>query len=222
MTRAPYMPSKLAQLAAWAANVDGNLSTYAAAIGIGTVALASIANANTAFQTAYSVSTAPSSRTPDTVQATKDAALAYKQLIRPIIQQAKRDPDYNDVTAAALGWPLITNTRTPVISIDYAPEMIITNNTQKQCTVSMNDPTRPLSRAKPTGVIGYEVQIASKAAGASAFTEFGSFQTSTRPTDTFDFGDYNTGTQIKLRVRYLLRRGPVGPWSSEIETAVAL
>ena len=210
-----YLPQKLSTFRTWALNfatlIQGSPPTYGLVAGDS----ATITTAVDTFDAAYTISTAPATRTPVTVQATIDARNAAVQVIRSYARIILANAGVADSDKTALGLHLRDPVNTPVPAPSTAPIVAVVGATPGVLTCTSRDSmSSPGVKAKPFGATQLQVfaQFGTVAPVSPAATPFrGVF---TKTPFALDTSPGTPGQTAFIYARWVNQKGQVGPWSA--------
>jgi hypothetical protein len=209
--------------AAWLANFAVVATASPATYGFSAGDVTAIGNANTAFQNAYAVSSAPETRTSPTIAATNTARANAEYVVRPFAVAVSLSRSITDEQKSTLGVTIRSAIPTPVPAPVDAPTNAIVRAIPGQVTLQTRVPGSS-GKAKPAGCIGVEVWKVAGVAPAvdPASTTFAFMATKSPFNLTITEGE--KGKTVTIFTRYTTRSGPggvaqTGPWSAPLTFA---
>lgn len=215
-----YIPSKDADLDAWATNFSVLVQANFAAYGILEAQADAVEVVQEAFTAALVLATNPATRTTPTV-ADKDAAkVAMLAYIRPVAQQINNRPATTDEQRADLGLTIRDASPTPVPAPVTTPILGIVAGLNLSHVLRYSDEATPAARKKPFGAIQIEIWRAvgtEPPAGPDACGFVGAF---TKNPIALEYADGDGGKLATIYGRWVTRRGLVGPWSLPVSMTV--
>jgi hypothetical protein len=116
-----------------------------------------LAALNTAFQTAYTASTEPTTRTSVTIAATDTARVNALAVVRPLAVQCSLNAGVSDGNKTALGVTVRKTTPTPIPAPTTSPTLSLVAAIHNQHTLTYRDQATPTSKAKPFGAVALEL-----------------------------------------------------------------
>lgn len=217
----PYIPPRDADYLNWLASFSTLITASPGTYGLVAGDAVAIAAQNTAFSAAYALGGgtyhAPvnaATKTPTTTQAKNDAKANSLAIIRPYAQQIANNAGVSSANKIALGLNPRTTPPAPIGAPASFPIVGVRSGSPLTITMQWQDSTIGAGKSKPFGAIQAEVRAEASAtpivtADAIAFN---SLQTKSPLTLVFD-GSVG-GEQCYYAVRWVTRRGLVGPWSA--------
>jgi hypothetical protein len=213
----PYLPSLQVPLGDWAQNFEDLITAAPGDYNLVAGDAVIIAAATNAYIAALALAINPATRTPVAV-ADKDAERANMlAVVRPYAVTIAGDPSVSVALKTGVG---VTNrstlrTRNSVVAIGLALSAlrIPTGGIQFRGT----DPATPLTKSRPLGALGWELQVRESAAGVAPFTTIFSV-VATKPIIQWVPNPLPPG-ELDARARWVgasLNGGApnVGPWSA--------
>lgn len=217
---ASYIPTRNADLLAWLANFSTLITATPLAYGLQTSDATTIAAENSAYSTAYTLATDPSTRTRATVAGFSAAKAHALSIVRPYAQQIANNLGVTNEQKASLGLTVRDTSRTPVPPPTTQPVLSIAFAQHLQMTLRFADVTTPTSRAKPAGVT---TMVLAKYVGVAVATDpesanLDSLVTVQPVNVAFDSGDQ--GKICTFFARWANRKGQLGPWSAGVHMTI--
>jgi hypothetical protein len=169
----PYIPTQQAKLVNWAENFQSLVVANPSVYGLQPADAATINSYITAFTAAYAISnkSSPSTRTPASITNTNNTQAAMLGIVRTYAQQIKVNQGVTSENKQALGLNVSSASRTPIPVPSTAPVIAIVGSTPLTFTMTIKDPTAPVSNRK-------------KAVGARFYTIFYTLLATTAPPPT--------------------------------------
>jgi hypothetical protein len=216
-----YLPQALAAFSTWIANFAALITAAPGTYGLVAADAATIQTANDAFQTAYTMSTAPTTRSPTTVQATVTARNTAVQVVRAYGRLILANAGVSDDDKVALGLHIRDAVNTPVPAPLTNPIIGVLGAQPGQLTVTYKDSAAaPKVKAKPFGATACQlfVQFGIVAPVSPAATPF--YGVATKTPFPINCPAGSAGQNAYIYARWITQRGLVGPWSPLAVTAV--
>jgi len=214
----PYIPSPDGLAADWSDNFSALITANPGDYGLIAGDAVAIAAATDPYRAALTVATEPTTRTPVAVAA-KDAARATMEAVaRPYAVQISADASISGALKTGVGVTnrITTKTRNAVAGIqgNGISSLLGGNLIRFEC----RNPATPLSKKRPLGAVGWELQVQQQDAESSSIWEDALHLVVTRPEFVWDKGSA-AAPAWRFRVRWvgkLLEGGAenVGPWDA--------
>jgi hypothetical protein len=218
----PYIPAKLSDLALWSANFAALIVAAPTTYGLVAADATTISGVNSTFQTAYTASIGPATRTPTTVQTRIDATVALLATVRPYAQQVANNAGVSDANKIALGLNPRTTTPTKITTPATNPVLTIDQALTLQHVVRYRDQlASPTVKSKPYGVV--QVQIFAMTS-ATAITDPAAIAYKTATTKSpviISWDASEAGKKAYYTARWITRTGLVGPFAPIVSFTVA-
>lgn len=208
-----YIPAKQGNFAAFAANFNTLIAENPAYYGISSVDAAALTTNYNAFNAAYAVATAPSTKTKDTVAAKNAAQANLTAMIRNMAMTIQASAGISNDDKAALGLTIRKATPTPVPVPTSNPILGWIGGTPGQATLSIADSNTPTKKAKPPLVQSCQLflQVAGTVpVNVDTMQLAGTF---TKATAVLSLPSGAAGKTCYLFGRWITRTGLVGPLS---------
>ena len=183
---------------------------------------AAVAAAFATFDAALAISTAPSTRTPVTVQDTQTARNNLSVLSRSYAAIIRNNQGVADSDKVALGLVLRNPHPTPIPAPGTAPVLGLVGLTPGVMTLTFRDTGSSVkSRARPAGVMGLELHclFGTVAPATPAATPF--LEIHTRSPFAVNVPSGSVGSHAWMYGRWLNAKGEYGPWSALLDTPTA-
>lgn len=216
-----YLPQPLPAFAIWFANFAALLTINPPLYGITAPDAATVQTAADDFATAYAISTAPTTRSPTTVQTTITARNTGVQIIRTYARQILANAGVADADKVALGLHLRDPVNTPVPAPLTNPVLVLIGATPGQLTLRYYDSALgALVKAKPFGATQCQLYaafgtVAPVTPGATPFRAV-----FTKTPFALDTSDGTPGQFAYMYARWVTQRGLVGPWSPLLTSVI--
>lgn len=220
-----YIPARLADFALWLDNFATTIAVDPTDYGLLAGDSTAISAQNTAFQTAFGISSDPMTRTTATIATTNGARLAAEAVCRPYAMRINANQTVTDAQRVALGLTVRTVVPTPIPAPATSPALMLEAATPGRHTLQVRDSATPTSKRKPFGVVGLELWVAvgtvpavSPAAGAFR-------QISTKTPFAVTHSNADAGKTATYFGRWVNRSGPsgiaaAGPWSAPLAVVI--
>jgi len=209
----PYIPGTDSAFRDWLLNFSTLITADPTKYGLDAADATVIAGHYTAFNDAYTLVQAPSTRTSTTV-AQKDSARASAEAsVRVYAQMIKANAGVNNEDKVALGVHVDDATPTPVPTPTTAPALMIVSANSGVHQLRYADETTPASRRKPDGAIQMQLSMtvgASPATDPETGSLVGLF---TKQPVLVNLDPADAGLTATYFARWVTRTGLFGPWS---------
>jgi len=215
-----YIPAKLADLDAWAANFDAQCSASGLGFGLTAPQQAAIGAAAAAFHSSYVNCSTPATRTPVEValQATNKAA--FVSLAQQLAMILQASPLMTDMDRATYGITVPKSTRTPVPVPTAIPDLSINSISSGHITLRAKT-LGQVGNAKPAGSIACRVYRSSGATAPTTITGMTYLGDMTARFFDDELTGVAPGTQVWYAAVFATRTNKVGPMSSVITCNVS-
>lgn len=225
---APYIPARDVDLVPWATNFADLITADPGLYGLDSTIAATIQAAVDAFDSAYTIATNPSTRTPVTVAAKDTAKQAMLPIVRTYASQIRINPGVADADKIALGLNLPNNNPSPIPAPATAPVLTITSAIPLRAVVKFRDEVAsPTSRAKAPNAIGCEIWLGIDSIPLTDPNDCQYYGSAVKVPFAIDFDPSAVGKTFTLFGRWVNRAGSVGnnfaltgPWSSAVGQTV--
>lgn len=218
----PYIPTRDADLADWAANFSTKASAAPGTYGLIAADATAIAAAVATFQTAFMVAIAPATRTPVSVAAKDVAKIGMLDVVRPYAVQISMNAGVLPSDKIAIGVNPRTSGLTPVTAPTSAPVLSLIGATFLQHLLRYRDESAPsTSRAKPTNVTQLQLFGAVSATVVSDPSTLPLLGVFTKVPVTVTWDASARAKTAYYAARWQTRTGLVGPWSDVVPIVVA-
>lgn len=215
-----YIPAKIADFALWLDNFADLIAATPVAFGLTAPDAVAISAENTTFQTAFSVSTTPATRTSATVAATKGARESAVAICRPFAMRINANQSVSDLQRVELGLTVRTVVPTPVPPPSTTPVLSLRGAIANQFTLDFRDSANPDPKAKPQNVLSCEVVMAIGVAAAVDPNVLPTAMVVTKTPFALPLPNGSAGKIVTLFARWRNRSGAggvsaAGPWSPQ-------
>lgn len=218
---APYIPSKNANLIAWAANFATLIAANPATYGLMSGDAATISGTNTALAAAYALITSPSTKTAQTVSAYNTEKVMALATFRPYAQTISLNAGVSTANKTAVGVNPRTSTPLPITAPTTAPVLTAQSTSTAGTIIRYRDATAsPSVKSKPYGVIGLQLFAMASTTAITDPTLLPLIGQYTKSPLTVAMGSGAAGKTVYFAARWITRKGLVGPWSSIINYIV--
>lgn len=155
----PYMPAKDSLLGPWSDTFSTTLTAAPTDYGLVAGDAVAVAAVVTPWLAALGVATTPATRTPVSIAAKDDARAAMEVVVRPYAVQISQNPSVSNELKTTIGVTprITTRTRNSVVAAPITSDFgfLIAGSVEFRAT----NPDTPLSKARPLGALGWEIQI---------------------------------------------------------------
>lgn len=217
---APYIPTKDALLVPWEANFSTLITANPPLYGLVTGDAVAIAAAYSAYNSSYTLSIDPSTRTKVTVNAKNIARNSSLVTMRGYAALIRVNQGVSSSDKTSLGLTVPDPTPTPVPPPTSSPLLTFVAGTPFQHTIRYADQNTPASRKKPSGVKFLQVSlfVGTVAPVSPAATPYYGLVTKNPVAIDFEAGD--VGKTAFYYARWLNTKGQPGPWSALMQATV--
>jgi len=216
-----YMPRSDHAAAMWMQIFANGIVEHADEFDVSPVEAARVQTAVSAFVDLFTVADQTAIRTSVIVEQKDLARRAAELVIRPIYTRIKSDPTIESPTLLSIGVRPINAKRSRINAPDTAPSLMVRDVTMVSHVLVYNEPGMRSLRAKPKGVVGFQLfrSLREDANGPQMLPTY--FATYTRnPVVIFLYAneDLKTATYVG---RWINRRGETGPWSNRVSQRIS-
>jgi hypothetical protein len=224
----PYLPSKDADLSAWATNFSTLITATPTAYGLTAGQATTFSTAKSDFATKLETASNPSTRTKSTVAAKNTSRAALLVLIRSYMRIVQGFPSITPTQLSDLGLTVRKTTPTPIGAPVTSPRLTLLATSGQGIDFRFSDETTPDSRSRPFGTAGMELwgSVGTAAPAGPEATSFRGLYTkntngpgSRAARISFDSAD--VGKTAYLYARWIAPNGQVGPFSPLASMTVA-
>lgn len=152
-----YIPTKKADLRAWAVNFAARLTADEAGYGIEPADSAAINAVVTPWVAAYDLTQDPGTRTPAAIADADAKQAAMLVVVRPFAVTISANADVTDELKSEAGVTIRSTVRTPVSVPTALPLLAVVAATVGAAKVRVNNSESPTSKKVPDGCAGIEV-----------------------------------------------------------------
>lgn len=214
-----YLPSTQLGLDSWAANFASYISTNFAAVGLLTGQQAAYLLVQEAFSDALSVSNTPSSRTPVTVQATKDAEILLRSETQALVEQVQAFPGTTNEARESMAITVRLTTRTPVPVPTAVPVLAVHVLNPLETTLRIRTLGSDSNRF-PANVVGCNIYCKKGTTAPTSISECVFVGRATKRFFTQFFEIADAGENCFYLAQYVTRTDLVGPSSALLSTTI--
>lgn len=215
----PYIPNGDADAVNWASNFSTELTAAPTDYGLVAGNAVTVAAVVDPFVAAFAAATNPATRTPVTIAAKDAARAAMESTVRPFATQIASNGSVSAGLKTTIGVTnrVTTKTRNAVTANEIVFEVSYSAGGIAQ--IRSQDPATPLSKKRPLGATGWQIEVRGKNAGDPGWTAVTGI-TATRPIQPLDpttFAVQYEQYQIRMRWQGAALPGGgvnVGPWSA--------
>lgn len=212
---APYIPNRDADFLTWSQNFSTVLTANPALYGLTASDATAVDALVDTFTTAYGDATAPSTRTPVTVQAKNIARINAEAGIRPYAQAIANNAGVSSDDKIAIGVNPRTSVPSPIGQPTTFPDLSVNPTGPLQVTARYRDSeATPTSKAKPYGSTQVQIFGMTSATVVTDPTTLPLLATVTKSPTLMTFGSSDANKTCYFAARFITRRGLVGPWSA--------
>jgi hypothetical protein len=220
-----YIPAQMALFAVWLANFAALVAANPTNYGLTAADAAAITAQNDAFQAAYAESSNPATRTSATIATTAGARIAAQAVIRPYAMRINANQSVSDAQRVDIGITVRTVVPTPIPPPSTSPALIFVQATPGRHELQVRDSTTPQTKAKPAGVVGLELWVATGIVAAIDPSSGVFRQVTTKSPFGVEFAAADKGKVATYFGRWLNRSGTSGisangPWSAPLSAIV--
>jgi hypothetical protein len=215
-----YVPSRDADLLAWADNFNALITADPARYGLVAGDAVAIDNAVTPFDDAYALGGGtyhspvnPATKTVVTTQAKNDAKTAMLAIIRPYAQQIAISPGVSSDDKIALGLNARTNTPTPIPTPTSFPLISLRGLTPLGVTLQWQDSALGTGKRKPDGALQADVRAGTSTTVVTDPSSLPLIGLFTKSPFGLAFDSVDGGKTLYYCARWVTRTGKFGPWS---------
>lgn len=221
MASAYYLPQTLSGFNTWATNFETLISAAPTDFGLTAGDASAFNTLFASFNSALSVSTTPSTRTPVTVAATQTALEACRAKAQQLVQKYQASGLATPTKSAELGVTNRDTTKTPIPAPTAIPDLGIEKIEPQSVTLRIKE-LGALLNALPVNCVGYEVYMAVGLTNPpNSPTDMTFVQNGSRRFTTITFAPGDIGKNVSFAVRYRTAKNLTGPWSSIITCTVS-
>jgi hypothetical protein len=216
-----YLPSRLNDLLAWAQAFGLYISTNFAAVGLTTGQQSAYNTLVGTFSSALAESQDPSTRTPVTVQATRDQEIALRASTTQLVAEVQAFPGTTDVARAAMGLTIRKTTRTPVPTPTAVPVLSANRLVSLQVTLRVNDVENNSNRFPPN-TVGANIYMKIGDTVPASIAECVFVGRMTKRFLTIDYAGADANKAVHFFAAYVTRTNKEGPSSALLSTTVPM
>ncbi len=217
---ADYIPAADAALENWQQNFVSVLANNLEVLGLLITDIAGIQAAQSVWGIAYGAHLTAQNAARGATQSKDTARDALEEEIRPFVQRLQTSPLLTDALRAAMGITVPDPVRTPAAQPSSRPIVSIDTSERLQHSVTFFDAETPTSRAKPDGVMGAEIWLATGATPPDSLAQLHFAALATRSPHVIEHLAENAGALAHYWVRWVSTRGETGPWSETVSATV--
>jgi hypothetical protein len=217
---APYIPPRDVDLIDWGSNFAGLITATPAAFGLTPTDASTIQAAFDAYDAAYALAVAPTTRTPVTVADKNTAKFTFIGIARTYAAQIRLNPGVTNPNKTALGLNLVNNVPSPIPAPTGFPIITFVGATPGEHTLRFADSTTPDSKAKPQGVTNMQLFVGVSTIALVDPADCSLYSTPTRVPLAVTFNPADAGKLATYFGRWATRKGLVGPWSAAVSAVV--
>lgn len=216
-----FIPSSDADLLAWSANFNTKLTAAPTSIGLVAGDATAYATLHTAYASALSAATNPSTRTSSTI-ATKDTArTSLVNKARDLVAIAQAYPGTTNTLRNDFGMTVRDAVPTPIGAPTSKPVVNVERILNAEHVLRIRDEATPTSNAKPDGAIGAEVWMKVGPGEPASIDECDYVGLATRVPYSVTLDAADKGKDAFYIVRYINARGEAGPTSDQVSATIA-
>ena len=216
-----YLPQKLAAFNLWVSNFSTRITASPGTFGLVAGDAVAIAAAYASFVAALAISTANSTRTPVTVQATQTARNSLTVLVRQYVRLILANGGVLDANKTDLGLVIRDTHPSPIPTPGTSPVLALVGATPGELTLTFRDTGSSIkSRSRPAGVASLELHVlfGLTAPASPAATPY--LRDVTRSPFAVVCPGGSAGQTAFIYGRWKNAKGNTGPWSTLLSTSV--
>ena len=218
---ADYLPDTETLLAAWASNFSTLITATPGAYGLMASDAVTIAAAYNLFNTALNLVLNPATKTKATVADKNAKKAAMLVTLRQYAQVIKRNLGVSNQAKIALGLHINDSGRSPVPAPTTVPVLVVASGEPLAQIVDFHDSTTPDRKAKPAGITGMMLAVATGATPPADPSAVPIYGIATRRPYVVKFNPADKGKTAYYFGRWITGSGLVGLWSSMAQLSVA-
>jgi hypothetical protein len=220
---APYIPSKEADLDAWAANFSTLISAAPAMYGLALSDAGTIAAMFANWHSAYVLTTSNTTKTAATVAAKNTQKVNMLGVIRPYAQMIALNPGVSSANKIALGLNPRTSTPSPITPPASNPILNVQSAANLSIILRYRDSAASVSvKAKPYGVTVCQVFFLVSTTPVTDPTTMLLMSSATKSPLTATFPSTKGGQQAYFAARWVTQSGGVSPWSPIVSFTIPM
>lgn len=220
--RTDWVPSKDQDLDNFALNFSTKLTAAPTSYGLVAGDATAFASLRSDFATKLAAATAPATATSVTVASKNTSRASLTAGMRSL---ARRVQSYSAITSSLLselGLTVRDTVATPIPAPSTKPTGNVQQILSREHVIAVADSATPTSKARPFGASGYQVFYSVAGDTDGGDVENMHFEgVGTKATFSISYPSSAVGKVATIRLRWMNRKGEVGPVSDPITSTVA-
>jgi hypothetical protein len=222
---ANWLPLKDQDLLTWVTIFSSLITAAPTTYGLVAADATALAALVTAYNTALTAATNPSTRTEVTIAAKDVAKAGLLASVRGLAKRIQAVPSVTPAQKLSLGLPIHKTTQTPIPPPVTRPVLsVVGGSVGKTLTIRLVDETTPTKKAKPFGVDGAAVYsyVPTGSENPPADLELWRFEgIATKSVFEAGFNPSDVGKTAYVKARWFNPRGEAGPASDDVTATIA-
>jgi len=215
-----FIPTSDADLTAWIKNFLDYANTNMAALKVGAADLTALQNAATDFENNFAANNAAQASAQGSRQKKDESRQDVVALARSLARQLQATATVKDSHRQSLGLNIRETTRTAAAEPTTRPVATVDTSQRLRHVVSFVDEETPGSRAKPAGVMGWEVWVKIGVTPPVDPSECHYLATDTATPYAVEYDGADAGKIAHYMLRWVNTRGERGPWSQTVSATI--
>jgi hypothetical protein len=216
-----YIPTADADLLAWSANFSSKLTAAPTSYGQVAGDATAYATLHTAFATALTASSNPSTRTQSTVATKSTARASLVQSARALVGRIQSYPALTDTQRADLGITVYDGSQSPLPAPATLPIVSVATIAPGSHGLRIVDELTPSSRSKPFGTAGCEIYVKRGTTPPASINDCAFVGLQTRNQATVNHSSADNGKTAYYLGRWINKKGQPGPVSLVVSATIA-
>lgn len=217
----PYIPSTDDALNVWANNFNTLITASPVTYGLVAADATSINTFVSAFDSALTLASDPSTKTKATVAAKDSAKAAMLDIVRGYAQRIAHNNGVSNDDKVALGLNLPNPHKSPIPAPVTFPLLTVIGATPGQQTLRYADSTTPDKRSKPAGAVMLELVAVAATVAPAGPDDLVTLAFVTKQPYSQNWPPEDKGKTAYYYGRWVTRTGLVGPWSAVASMVIA-
>ena len=214
------IPTRDAEFNDFQLTVVAYLISRAAALSLLPAKMTALGIIQTDWNTVWAIYIDPVTRTKAIIFRKKVTKKEFTSQLRVLIQDAKRSPALNADDIAALNLPDPAEPRTPVKRPSETPDVEVRKVSHLLHTLSITNPLKPDSRAKPDGVAFIEVYKSLSETEPETIAYYHLAGIASKTMFTVEHAMDEVLKMAWYICRYVNSKGEAGPWSAAVNAGI--
>ena len=216
-----FVPRNDAEFNSWQGNLVAITESQLVLWGINAGDFATLKTAQTVWEDGYSPAEVKTIRNNGDVQGKDDARQTYETALRQFnLQWLANNTRVTNRDRELMGTTVKTTVRTPSAKPVTVPVGKVDFSIRMLHKLHVVDQVTPTRRAKPAGVHGFEVWVKIDGLAPVDISELTYVSTSTRTPCVVPFEGKHAVKNAYYWLRWVNKRGEVGPWSQVITATI--